>query len=706
MKGKRTHAMLATILSATLAVGVIAGCGAQPQQTEKPAQDAAEEAEPAAEQEKADFDTTGGSPWLATVIRGNVTKDTPTSLTDDFYLAINKDWLATAEVPAGHMANTSFYVVEEEVAANAKAMLKDGNIKGHDAKLAKQLYDACLDWDTRNKQGVAPAQKIIDDINSLQTLDDIAAFICNPKRSTNVPMLVALGSLPMGSDATQNGTFIGFENALLGDPGDYREGVDKQSDGYKELLAVEKGLLTRLGYTEDETTKVVDEALALEEELTKTQFSMAEMADPKGLEGYHEVDYTPEEVKSIMKSFPLIEFAESRGYGATKMYNVGRDDQLPAIDALWREDNVQKIKSYFIAQYAYHVVDWLDEESYELYMKEMIDPRMRTDQVGEAYDTVRRVLPGPLSQAYVETYDLAPTKERITKLCEDAIQTYKELFKRQDWLSSQTREVFLDKLDHMKIRAVYPDKWKDYSGLDLDGLSYFECRCAIETYEQQLDAADAGKPVDEELWKSEDLLEDNGMYSAQSNSINIFLGILGGNFYTPDMSDEQMYAGIGSVIFHEISHAFDPRGVLFGSDGTLLSEPAWTEEDSAEYDRRAQKLTDYFNNIVFCTGKNANGDLYMGEAIADISGVEATLLAAKDIEDFDYDEYFRAYAALWRESGYPDAELELVDDDMHAPAYLRVNVTVQQFDEFLETYGVKEGDNMYLAPEDRILVWD
>lgn len=177
------------------------------------------------------------------------------------------------------------------------------------------------------------------------------------------------------------------------------------------------------------------------------------------------------------------------------------------------------------------------------------------------------------------------------------------------------------------------------------------------------------------------------------------------DFYQPDMTDEEMYAGIGTVIFHEISHGFDPRGVLFDADGNL-HDPLWTEEEQAEYNRRAEKLVDYMNNIVVCEGKNANGALNEGETIADISGVECCLLAAQDIEGFDYEKFFTTYGALWREVGKPDKELEWVDDDVHAPAYLRVNVIVQQFDEFNETFGVKEGDTMYLAPEDRILIWD
>ncbi|MBR2682707.1 MAG: M13 family metallopeptidase [Atopobiaceae bacterium] len=705
MRGKGLHAMAAATLSVALAFGALAGCGQQGH-TQEPAQEEEAAAQEEESQKKADFNTFGGSPWLCTVMQGNVTQDMQTSVKDDFYLAVNKDWLATAKIPAGHIANTSFYDAEQKVIQNAKDALANTSLKGHDAKLARQLYDAFLDWDTRNEQGVAPAQKVVDDIASLKSLDELEAFICDPERSADVPMITVFGSQARGADASQYGTFIGFDPPLLGDPGDYREGVDKESERYKQTLTVETGLLTRLGYTEDEVKDLLDDALSVEQTLSYVQFSTAELMDPKGLEGYVEPEYTIDEIKGLVKTYPLFKLLESRGFGDSQIINTGREGQLEVLDELWTEENFPKLKNFFIARYAMNVVDWLDEESYEMYMNTFNSDIGRTSLEDEAYATVKAYLPGPLAQAYVETYDFAPTKERITALCKDAIQTYRELFARQDWLSDQAKESFNKKLDNMQINAVYPDKWKDYSGLDLAGRSYYECRSAIAAYMMQMEANNVGKPVDRDIWKVEDVLDGNAMYSGQTNSINIFLGILEGNFYQPDMTDEEMYASIGSVIFHELSHAFDPRGVLYDENGNAKGEPLWTEADRAEYDRRGEKLVNYFNNIVVCEGKNANGDLYEGEVIADISGIEACLLAVEDDKDFDYDQFFRTYAELWREVGYPKDELDLVDDDLHAPAYLRTNVTLQQFDEFLETYDIKEGDNMYLAPEDRILVWD
>lgn len=233
-------------------------------------------------------------------MQGNVTQDMQTSVKDDFYLAINKDWLATAKIPAGHIANTSFYDVEQKVIQNAKDALANTGLKGHDAKLAKQLYDAFLDWDTRNEQGVAPAQKIVDDIASLKSLDELEAFICDPERSADVPMITVFGSQARGADASQYGTFIGFDTPLLGDPGDYREGVDKESERYKQTLTVETGLLTRLGYTEDEVKDLLDDALSVEQTLSYVQFSTAELMDPKGLDGYVEPEYTIDEVKGLV----------------------------------------------------------------------------------------------------------------------------------------------------------------------------------------------------------------------------------------------------------------------------------------------------------------------------------------------------------------------------------------------------------------------
>ena len=258
-------------------------------------------------------------------------------------------------------------------------------------------------------------------------------------------------------------------------------------------------------------------------------------------------------------------------------------------------------------------------------------------------------------------------------------------------------------LDNMRINAVYPDKWIDYSGLKLKGLSFLDCMKAIDAYNRKLMQSHTNGKVDKELWSGEELLIANAYYMPPENSINIIPGLLDKPFYYEGMSQEALLGGIGCVIGHEISHAFDTQGAQFDKDGNMNNW--WTKADYASFQKRASKLIAYYDSITIWEGLQAQGELVQTEAIADMAGVKAILKYAESLPNFNYKEFFEAFATVWRRIMTPEADYWYTFNDVHPKACLRTNVTVQQFEEFYKTYDVKPGDNMYLAPEDRILVW-
>ena len=249
---------------------------------------------------------------------------------------------------------------------------------------------------------------------------------------------------------------------------------------------------------------------------------------------------------------------------------------------------------------------------------------------------------------------------------------------------------------------MIPDDLEDYSDLKLKGRSLYEDYGRITDYYYKQDIARINQKVNKDAWYMS-TLETNAFYDAGNNSINILLGILGGEFYQDDMSEEELYSGIGMVIGHEISHAFDPTGAQFDAKGNYANW--WTDEDRAAFDARAQKLIDYFNSITAFDGKKVSGKNVQGEAIADLTSLQCMLRLAKEKKDFDYDQFFRHYASIWRCYSTVQYENYRMKQDPHPLAYLRVNAMVQQFEEFYQTYHVTSGDQMYLAPEKRLTVW-
>ena len=285
------------------------------------------------------------------------------------------------------------------------------------------------------------------------------------------------------------------------------------------------------------------------------------------------------------------------------------------------------------------------------------------------------------------------------------ISTYDELLDTTDWLSEETRNKAKVKLKGMRINAVYPDKWEDYSifSVSEDG-HVMTARLDYAKAKEQQNIRKMNGTVDKEIWTDIDILETNAFYNPYVNSINIVPGFFCDATYRSDMPIEEKYGALGAVIGHEISHDFDSNGAQYDENGSLKNW--WSDEDKEAFDKRVSRLADYFDHIVaYDDGTPTIGRFVQTEATADMGGVKCMLLMAKKIDGFDYDRFFRAYARLWQRVESLESSEASSRSAVHPRCYQRVNVTLQQFDEFLETYDIKEGDGMYLAPQDRIAVW-
>ncbi|NLG04839.1 MAG: M13 family metallopeptidase, partial [Clostridia bacterium] len=402
--------------------------------------------------------------------------------------------------------------------------------------------------------------------------------------------------------------------------------------------------------------------------------------------------------------FPLADFIAARGYAASEDFQAYNPAYLEKLNELYTEENLEHMKNYMTVKVALNFLDSLDQEAYDIYvqMRTAITGATRQDDETAAYEAVKSLLLEPLEQVYLEKYGSEKMKSDTTELCENVISYYRTMLEKEDWLSEETKQMAIKKLENISIHAAYPEKWYDYSGLDISEDSFYEATLKIALTELERDIKYVNQKVDPDEW-GVDILVCNAFYNPMNNSINIMLGILGGAFYDENMSDEEMYGAIGVVIGHEISHAFDTTGAQFDEKGNLANW--WTEEDLQIFHERAGKLAAYYDQIVPYTGETVKGSNIQTEAIADMAGVKAMLSILSEKEDVDYDLFFRTYAGIWRMNNAPEREETNLTQDSHPLGYLRTNVTVQQFDEFIETYDIKEGDNMYLAPEDRILVW-
>ena len=320
---------------------------------------------------------------------------------------------------------------------------------------------------------------------------------------------------------------------------------------------------------------------------------------------------------------------------------------------------------------------------------------------------VSGMLKWPMAQLYTETYLHEEDKERITELVNEVKEAYHGILNDADFLSDETREKAIEKLDAIEPRVLYPDSWEkyEYKGLDFkgpeEGGTLWEALQAIEDYQLRKEVEEFSEPVDKKIWTATPQTFNCG-YEPLTNSIYILGAYARGDIYNSEMSDEEVLAKLGVSIGHEISHAFDRTGAQFDKDGNMKNW--WTKEDKEEFKKRNARLAEYYNAIHPWEGQNLKGSIMTGEACADMAGMKVALRIASEKKNFDYDKFFRAFADLWLAKENLLAVQAGIENE-HPLNYLRINCTLQQYDEFLDFYGITEGDNMYLAPEERVNIW-
>lgn len=645
-----------------------------------------------------------GSPWIDYDLSENIAlvSERPADAKDDLYLYANYEWLKSTSIRPGYRSESTFTTISDEIREMSMSVLTDKNLESEDAKMVQNLYDAWLDWDARNALGVEPVAKLIDKINEVQDLNGLTELLCN--KDLNMERFIRFSASIGINDPETYFYQIGPMGLLLVDSAEYSNRTEYGNRAEAAHRTAAEKMMAKFGYSKEEANKLMDSVLALEAELATSIMTSTERMSPDYIQRINN-EMNLEEAYALCENFPLKAITEAWGYGEAKRCLVSQPDYLKKLDTIYTEEHLEDLKKCMILCAALDNMAYLDRDSYEISVESNNaingSSGMQPDEE-VAFNTVRNLLTTPMNRAFLAKYDSSKMKQEITDICKQAIAYYREMLKNEDWLSEQTRQKAIEKLDGMTINAVYPEKWRDYSGLSLDGLGYFDCINAINKFETDFNISQLNKANDHEIWGI-DILETNAYYNPLENSINIIRGILGSSLYKEDMSKEELYAGIGSVIGHEISHAFDTNGAQFDAFGQLNNW--WSEEDYKAFQERAQKLIDYYNSMTAFDGYQIQGTNIQTEAIADMAGVKCMLGLLSQEENVDYRIFFENYAKLWARINTREFEYTCLTQDSHPLHYLRTNATVQQFDEFLETYGIKQGDGMYLDPEKRVLVW-
>ena len=659
--------------------------------------------------------------WIDGALKENLQENMDISLKDDFYLYVNYDWLKNTEIPEGYSSWNSFSEAAKMTRERELSVIMDESLEGHDAELVRDLYNAYLDWDERNKTGLEPLAAKIQQINEIETVDDLTEILCDHENGRYLPKFVRARVEPGVADSSKyivTLRVIGHFGAI----GKTTSYTDRQYTAEKTLIA---DMMERLGYSRIDAAQTFEAAMMRVNAIIYSYLAGKDYAVADFFPS-NTVIMTKEELGKLTSDFPLLQLLETQGFGDAEEYQVVCPESFGALDTIYKDTNLQNLKKYMISECVLNMSQFLDRETSDYimnYKRLLYGIEGDVSDEERALSTIESYLEIPLTHIYLQKYDSSELKGRIIKLIENIISEYRKMLTEEEWISEGTKKNAIEKLDKIKINVMYSDKWDDgfidyeksednyendyiewddYSNLDLNGLSFLQAMGKIEDYNKEKNLSNSGREVDVNEWKW-NTLATNAFYDIQDNSINICLGIVDGMFYNENLSDEELYACLGTVIGHEISHAFDTQGALFDKNGDY--KDWWDHEDYVTLQKKADKLIAYLEKLTKNLNWRINGQAICGEAIADMAGMKVILRLAGKEETFDYNKFFISYAKLWRKTSTYEAELYQNQADSHPLNYIRANTVLQQYDEFLNTFDIKEGDGMYLEPKDRVCIW-
>ena len=654
-----------------------------------------------------------GSPWICSVYDSAVTPATPTDLKDDFFLAVNKDAILNYTIPEGYLFSGTMYDVS---IGNDLEMLSlfDPSLtyESGDAQLVLSYYRLLTDWDARNAAGTEPLTRLLDMLDGINTIEDLTNYYFH------TPLVDQL-STPFAVSVTQDlldpDRYVGYIDApslIMGDSLEYTAPTEL---GLKERAAIEKflkAMLLKIGYSEADAEQTIADAFAFDALLAPSIPTNDEQMLPEFISTILNY-YTRDEILSFEGSIPAVEYIEDvYGFPPMEVWLCPVPESFELLQSVYTDENLPLIKANIICKSLFGLSAYIDRESYDL------TQAMNTEISGAAplpYELVAANLtsatfPWQLAHMYCETYLTQSDKDTIYAIIEEILAEYKEMLSSESFISESTKATALAKLDAMSIRCLYPDDWAEYAykgpaflsaeegGTLLDATN----SVALANIEEMKELV--SKPVDHERWPDGIYpTVMNCFYNPQDNSINILAAFCRGGLYSNDMSREELLGKLGAVIGHEITHAFDSTGAQFDASGAFSDW--WTADDYTAFTSMNNRIADYLSGMAFWEGLPMKGQIMTGEACADMGAMRCMLNLAAGEEDFDYDLFFRSYADLWSAKLAPYYVELLAQTDNHPIAYVRVNAVLQQFDEFLDFYGITEGDGMYLAPDARVAIW-
>ena len=637
----------------------------------------------------------------------------------DFYMFATGGWQKAHPLTDEYSRYGSFDVLQENNNKQLRELIEgvaaQQNEKGSVAQKVADLYNSAMDSVALNEHG----------------LDEMAAFLACDGYQTSAqitqdwlkqvwPKMLRQGvdglmGFYIGADEkdSKNNILSIVQGGLTLGQKDYYLDQDPETAKIREAyVAYIRQLVSHVGFGETDAARISDDVMRIETRLAKASKSMTELRDPEA--NYHKMSY--DQLKKDFAGIDWDAYLHIFGISDLKDVIVGQPEAIHEVEKILAEETPEALQNVYL----WHAIDmaagYVDDESRNLSFafwgtalsgKTQDRPRWK-----RAVSSVEGCLGEALGQLYVAKYFPPAAKERMEKLVANLQQALGERIDAQDWMSEETKKVAHEKLDAFYVKVGYPDKWTDYSTLQI-GNSYLQNILSCKEWAiQDMIAKHLNKPVDKDEWYMTPQTV-NAYYNPTTNEICFPAGILQPPFFDMEADDAFNYGAIGVVIGHEMTHGFDDQGSKYDKNGNLSQW--WTEEDTKRFNERIQVMRDYHDSIEVLPGLHSNGSLTLGENMADHGGlmvsyqafVNATAQAPLSDKDgfTPAQRFFLAYANVWGQNIRDEEIRKRVKSDPHSLGKWRVNGQMPHMDAWYEAFGITEQDPMFVPKEKRVTIW-
>lgn len=636
---------------------------------------------------------------------------------DDFFSYVNGTWNKNNPIPPDLSRYGAFDELIENNRKQVKGIIEEASkdtklIKGSSRQKIGDFYVSGMDEAKIDALGYEPIKKDLEKIKSLSTKSDLIKFTASLNSYGIYPIFYAGGTV---DNKNSNNVIALLYQGGLGLPDkNYYFKDDERSKAIREEYVKHIGrMLSLIGNDEVTANNKAKIIYAIEQKFAEISYTKADLHEPS--KNYNKMSV--DELISLCNEFDWKLFYKEYGLFDPKEINVAQKPFFEGFGKIFDEVSLEDWKVFYewalLRNNAAYLSNNIVTQNFEFYGKFMSGAKEMRPRWKRVTDLVSGSLGEVLGELYVEKFFPPSSKKRALELVNNLKFAFKDRIKKLNWMSDATKKNALDKLVKINVKVGYPDKWKDYSSLEIDRDSYFDNIQRSRHFSFIEDLKEIGKPVDKSAWGMTPQTV-NAYYSPKNNEIVFPAAILQPPYFWADADDAVNYGGIGVVIGHEASHGFDNHGRQYDKDGNMIDW--WTEEDSKNFEKQTQVLVEQFDNYKMLDTLHVDGKLTLGENIADLGGVTIALEALRkawennppqsEIDGFTpLQRFFMSYAQIWKGSIRDKELMRRLREDEHSPSDARVNGTVYNVPEFYEAFKIQPTDKRYIATDKRAVIW-